>query len=62
VPSRRLCAAAPHRAEGSPAPINVSDDCDLLLVANRDNPKALGDFRYEVDDRPKAKAKTKPTT
>jgi len=33
---------------------------DLLLVANRDNPKALGDFGYEVDDSPQAKAK--PTT
>jgi hypothetical protein len=29
--------------------------------ANRDNPKALGDFRYIVDDSPQAKAKAKPT-
>jgi hypothetical protein len=25
---------------------------DLLLVANRDNPKALGDLGYVVDDSP----------
>jgi hypothetical protein len=30
-------------------------------VANRDNPKALGDFGYAVDDSPQAKAKAKPT-
>jgi hypothetical protein len=29
-------------------------------VANRDNPKALGDFGCDVDDSPQAKAK--PTT
>lgn len=33
---------------------------DLLLVANRDNPKALGDFGYIVDDSPQAKAKPAP--
>jgi hypothetical protein len=32
------------------------DACDLLLVANRDNPKALGDFGYAVNDSPEAKA------
>jgi hypothetical protein len=59
-----VIAAAPHRAEGSPPRINVSDDCDLLLVANRDNPEALGDFGYTVDDSPQAKVKPppKPTT
>jgi hypothetical protein len=39
----------------------LRDARDLLLVANRENPKALGDFGYEVDDSPKAKAKAKPT-
>jgi hypothetical protein len=34
----------------------------LLLVANRDKPKALGDFGYVVDDSPQAKAKAKPAT
>ena len=38
----------------------LRDARDLLLVANRDNPKALGDFGYEVDDSPEAKAKAKP--
>jgi hypothetical protein len=32
-------------------------DARDLLVANRDNPKALGDFGYSVDDCPQAKAK-----
>jgi hypothetical protein len=35
----------------------LRDARDLLLVANRDNPKALGDFGYSVDDSPRAKAK-----
>jgi hypothetical protein len=35
----------------------LRDARDTLLVANRDNPKALGDFGYEVDDGPQAKAK-----
>ena len=30
----------------------LRDARDLLLVANRDNPKALGDFGYTVDDSP----------
>jgi hypothetical protein len=38
----------------------LRDALDLLLVANRDNPKALGDFGYVVDDSPQAKAKAKP--
>ena len=38
----------------------LRDARDLLLVANRDNPKALGDFGYAVDDSPQAKAKAKP--
>jgi hypothetical protein len=40
---------------------SLRDVRDLLLVANRDNPKALGDFGYAVDDSPQAKAKAKPT-
>jgi hypothetical protein len=35
----------------------LRDARDLLLLANRDNPKALGDFGYKVDDSPKAKPK-----
>jgi hypothetical protein len=38
----------------------LRDARDLLLVANRDNPKALGDFRCGADDSPQAKAKAKP--
>jgi hypothetical protein len=38
----------------------LRDARDLLLVANRDNPKALGDFGYTADDSPQAKAKAKP--
>jgi hypothetical protein len=38
----------------------LRDARDLLLVANRDNPKALGDFGYAVDDSPQAKAKPAP--
>ena len=38
----------------------LRDARDLLLVANRDNPKALGDFGFVVDDSPQAKAKAKP--
>jgi hypothetical protein len=34
----------------------LRDARDLLLVANRDNPKAFGDFGYAVDDSPQAKA------
>jgi hypothetical protein len=37
----------------------LRDACDFLLVANRDNPKALGDYGYNLDDSPQAKAKTK---
>jgi hypothetical protein len=39
----------------------LRDARDLLLVANCDNPKALGDFGYTVDDSPQAKAKTRTT-
>lgn len=39
---------------------SLRDARDLLLVASRDNPKALGDFGYEVDDPPHAKDKTNP--
>jgi hypothetical protein len=39
----------------------LRDARDLLLVANRENPKALGDFGYVVDDSPQAKAKPKST-
>jgi hypothetical protein len=35
----------------------LRDARDLLLVANRHNSKALGDFGYSVDDSPQAKAK-----
>jgi hypothetical protein len=38
----------------------LRDASDLLLVASRDNPKALGDFGYTVDDSYQAKAKAKP--
>jgi hypothetical protein len=38
----------------------LRDARDLLLVANRQNPKMLGDFGYVVDDSPQAKAKAKP--
>jgi hypothetical protein len=37
----------------------LRDARDLLLVANRDNPKALGHFGFVVDDSPQAKAKDK---
>ena len=37
----------------------LRDARDLLLVANRTNPKALGDFGFIVDDSPQAKAKAK---
>lgn len=40
----------------------LRDARNLLLVANRDNPKALGDFSYEVADSPQAKAKAKPAS
>ena len=40
----------------------LRDARDLLLVANRDNRKALGDFGYSVDDSPQARAKTKLTS
>ena len=33
----------------------LRDARDLPLVANRDNPKARGDFGYEVDDSPPGK-------
>jgi hypothetical protein len=33
---------------------------DTLLLANRENLKALGDFGYAVDESPQAKAKAKP--
>ena len=38
----------------------LRDARDVLLVTNRENPKALGDFGYVVDDSPQAKAKAKP--
>lgn len=38
----------------------LRDARDLLLVANRDNPRALADFGYVVDDSPQAKAKPTP--
>jgi len=38
----------------------LRDARDTLLVANRENPKALGDFGFVVDDSPQAKAKPKP--
>jgi hypothetical protein len=38
----------------------LRDARDVLLVANRENPKALGDFGYVVDDSPQAKAKPAP--
>lgn len=36
----------------------LRDAPDLLLVPNRDNPKALGDFGYTADDSSQSKAKT----
>lgn len=39
----------------------LRDSRDLLLVANRDNPKALGDYSFVVDDTPQAKPATPPT-
>jgi hypothetical protein len=33
----------------------LRDASDLLLVANPDNPKALGDFGYTVDGSPQTK-------
>jgi hypothetical protein len=38
----------------------LRDARDVLLVANRENPKTLGDFGYVVDDLPQAKAKPMP--
>jgi hypothetical protein len=38
----------------------LRDARDFLLVADRDNPKALGDFGYTVNDSPQVKAKAKP--
>jgi hypothetical protein len=38
----------------------LRDARDLLLVANRDNPKALGDFGFEVDDTPQTKPVVPP--
>lgn len=38
----------------------LRDARDVLLVANRENPKALGDFGYVVDDSPQAKPKPRP--
>jgi hypothetical protein len=38
----------------------LRDARDLLLVANRENPKALGDFGYFVDDSPQAKPNPRP--
>ena len=38
----------------------LRDARDTLLVANRENPKALGDFGFVVDVSPQAKPKTKP--
>jgi hypothetical protein len=39
----------------------LRDARDLLLVANRKNPKALGDFGLVMDDTTQAKPKAKPT-
>jgi hypothetical protein len=38
----------------------LRDARDLLLVANRDNPKALGDFGYVIDDSPRPSPKLNP--
>jgi len=38
----------------------LRDARDTFLVANRENPKALSDFGFVVDDSPQAKAKAKP--
>jgi hypothetical protein len=38
----------------------LRDARDLLLVANRDNPKALSDFTYNLDDSVQAKPKPNP--
>jgi len=38
----------------------LRDARDVLLVANRENPKALGDFGYVVDDSSQPKAKPSP--
>jgi len=38
----------------------LRDARDTLLVANRENPKALGDFGFVVDDSHQAKGKPKP--
>jgi hypothetical protein len=38
----------------------LRDARDLLLVANRKNPKALGDFGLVVDDTAQPKPKTTP--
>jgi hypothetical protein len=35
----------------------MRDARDTVLVANLQNPKALGDFGYDVDDSPQAGAK-----
>jgi hypothetical protein len=40
----------------------LRDARDTLLVANRANPKALGDFSFVVDDTPQAAAKTAAKT
>jgi hypothetical protein len=52
---------APRRCHAGRDP-GMRDARDLLLAANRDNPKALGDFGNAVDDSPQAKTKTKLTT
>ena len=50
-----------YRARDADVPVvtqGLRDARVLLLVANRDNPKALGDFGYVVDDKAKAKPMT----
>lgn len=42
-------------------PQALRDARDLLLVANRKNPKTFGTFGFVVDDTAPPKAKAKPT-
>jgi hypothetical protein len=39
----------------------LRDSRDVLLAVNSDNPKALGDYGYEVDDSPRAAAPASAT-
>jgi hypothetical protein len=62
-----ICRSKPsgNTAPATPAMPDVTqalhDARDVLLVANRENPKALGDFGYVVDDTAQPKVKAKPT-